>query len=280
MRPAATARTGCPSSPRWRRRRSRRRSGDRRRAPRPGRGRAPRGPARRSGRRAGAPQPARPSTSRRGCTRAQCGVKVAPRAPATSSRSRVAAASSQTVPSSHAAECAAATRARASCAGVRATTSAPPLTKPAPRPSSASTRPTSSTVSRRAASWARVGGAAVPPVERVGPDRPERRHPAAVAAARAEADVLGLEHEHLAPGLVTQQVVGGPQPGVATADDDHVRGLGQRLGGGRSGGARRHPASWSARETTGPPWGSPTTAARSTAPGVTPAIVRGGSRPR
>ena len=112
---------------------------------------------------------ARPSARSRGCTRAQCGVYVAPRPPAACRRSRAAPASSHTVPSPHAAPCSASARARSSWAAVRATRRAPPLTNPLPSPSSASTRPTSSTVSRSAARWARVAA------------RPER-------AARVSAD--------------------------------------------------------------------------------------------
>ena len=52
--------------------------------------------------------------------------------------------------------------------------------------------------------------------------RPQRGHPPAVASRGAEADVLGLEDEHVEPRVGPQQVVGAPQPGEAPADDDDV----------------------------------------------------------
>lgn len=80
----------------------------------------------------------------------------------------------------------------------------------------------------------RVGGRRpVTGGEGVAGDGEERAHPAAVAPARAEADVLGLEDDDLDAGLLAQQVVRGPQTRVPAADDRDVGVRGQ-LGRGRA----------------------------------------------
>ena len=91
---------------------------------------------------------ARPRASLAGCTRAQCGVKRAPRSPATRTR---AAASSTSSSSPRGAA-----RRRASWGAVWATVSEPPLTKSQSMPSRAQAAPTSSTVS-----WAARSSAAI-----------------------------------------------------------------------------------------------------------------------
>ena len=89
------------------------------------------------------------------------------------------------------------------------------------------------------------GPAAVAGRDGVGPDRPQGRHPAAVAAAGPEADVLGLEDDDLRRRPRPEQVVGGPQPGEAAADDDDVGGGGDddraAAGAGRRRGAASRP---------------------------------------
>ena len=75
---------------------------------------------------------------------------------------------------------------------------------------------------------------AVHPRDRFGANGIQRRDPSAVATARAEADVLGLDDEHLQRRVALQQVVGGPQPGVAAADDADV----SRASPGRCTGQR------------------------------------------
>ena len=53
---------------------------------------------------------------------------------------------------------------------------------------------------------------------------PERRDEAAVPPARAVARKAGLEHDDVEPGLERLQLPRRPEPEVAAADDDHVRG--------------------------------------------------------
>ena len=257
------------SSPRWRRRRS---PAVTRRPSRehhdPVARCAPRGPPRRSGPPSRRTAAARPSTSRRGCTRAQCGVKVAPRAPATSSRSRVAAASSQTVPSSHDAECAAGDPGPRLLRGGAGHDQRPALDEAGAQALLGVDPAHLVDGVAQGGELGEGGGAAVPPVEGVGADRPQRRHPAAVAAAGAEADVLGLEHEHLDARAAP---AAGSRRSTARCSRRRRRRRprsGQRRSG--AGGARRHRVVVG-RATTGPPWGSPTTAARSTAAGAHPA---------
>ena len=69
---------------------------------------------------------------------------------------------------------------------------------------------------KRAASRELLGG------DRVETHRQQRRAPATVASAGAEADHLGLEDRDAQRRVALQQVVGGPQPGVAGADDGDV----------------------------------------------------------
>ncbi len=69
--------------------------------------------------------------------------------------------------------------------------------------------------------------------------REQRRAPAAVAAARPEADPVALDDAHPQPGLGPLQCQGGPQPGVAGADDGDVGVVRETLGGGHRIGRGR-----------------------------------------
>ncbi|MCY1552941.1 hypothetical protein D9M68_893750 [compost metagenome] len=53
-------------------------------------------------------------------------------------------------------------------------------------------------------------------------DREERRCPATVAPGGTEADFVLLQQHHAQRRVALEQVVGGPQPGVARADDDDI----------------------------------------------------------
>ncbi len=104
---------------------------------------------------------ARPRASRAGCTRAQCGVTVAP-----STLAAPTSADASAGPSSETSswpEWAASARARTSCAGVRASATVPPFTQSHAISSSATTAPTSSIVARIAA---RIDAAAAGPCRR------------------------------------------------------------------------------------------------------------------
>ena len=74
-------------------------------------------------------------------------------------------------------------------------------------------------------------------VERVGADRQQRRHQPPLRPLAPKPTCSASSTSTSAPGLLSQQVVGGPQPGVAAADHDDVRGL-RQLGRGRPGRRR------------------------------------------
>ncbi len=126
------------------------------------------------------------------------------------------------MPSPHEAACAASARARRSWAGVRATEQRPALDEPAAQPFLAVDPADLVDRVTKGRQLGERGRRARSAGDGVGRDRPQRRDPAAVAAARAEADVLGLEDEHVQVGPVAQEVVGRPQAGVPAPDDDDV----------------------------------------------------------
>ncbi len=170
-------------------------------------------------------QSARPRASFAGWMRAQCGVYAAPSTPSAATRSRASDRSSQTASSSVAPQrCSSATdaRTRSTCAGEVAKVSVPPLWK-----SARSTPPGPRARLRRP--WS-----ASPPAER----RPRRDRASRAIASRPPAK--SAEHQPpLRPdapkpaiscsmiairrwGSARKQVVGGPEPGVARADDRDV----------------------------------------------------------
>ncbi len=91
---------------------------------------------------------------------------------------------------------------------------------------------------------------AVPARQRRGRGGEQRGAPATVAAARAEPDVLGLEHDHCQRGVALGEVVRGPEPGQAGAHHHDVR---------REPALERAPAG--GRVPPGPPTGRSVTAA-------------------
>ena len=114
-----------------------------------------------------------------------------------------------------------AARRRASCGAVWATVSEPPLTKSQSMPSRAQAAPTSSTVSWAARSSAAIAASpAAARWPRAGGDLAQ--HPAAVAPGGAEAGHLALQDDDAQRRVGALQVVGGPQAGVAGADDADV----------------------------------------------------------
>ena len=168
---------------------------------------------------------ARPRTRRAGSMRALWGENDAPSAPCSRTRWRSSSRSSRRMSSSRRPRfCFPSTlaRSRSSCGRENATASWPEWTKPQSISSVAATRPISVTVrnvSRSASSTA--ASPLSPPVHgRVGRD--ERRHPAAVAAGRAEAGDLALDHHHAQVGLQRLQVVGRPESRESRADDADV----------------------------------------------------------
>ena len=168
---------------------------------------------------------ARPRTSRAGCTRAQCGVKLAPSARRCAARSRSSSGSSSRMSSSpkpplalgfdlrpQAAELGRVLGDVERCRRARDRRRCPPPRTPArPRPGCRSPhvrvaprhRVREGAHSARGCRW-------------------PCRQPAAVAARCSEARVLGLEHGDAQCRVGEPQVVGGPEPGVAAADDRDV----------------------------------------------------------
>ena len=168
---------------------------------------------------------ASPRTSRRGLDRAQCGVYDAPEHPVAPTQRADASSAAQ--------EPAVGPGPRAAAPGVRASVTVPPFTQSQAMPSSAAALPTSSTVSRMAAPiasaaarpWRRVSAASLAgnSAEHQPPLRPLAPNPAICRSTTT----------HPQPGVGAQQVVGGPQPGEARADDGDVRPSTSPSSGGR-----------------------------------------------
>ena len=169
-------------------------------------------------------EPARGPAAPGGSTRsAACRSRRAPRP-----RCRCDVASSapssarSSSPKPHRRASATSARARSSCTGVRAATTVPPLLKWQSMPSASATRPdlVDGTLHRAVLRDRPV--VAVPlrqPADRGGE---QRRAPAAVAAARAEARHLPLEHRDPQRRVGDCEVVRGPESGVPRADDRDV----------------------------------------------------------
>ena len=133
-------------------------------------------------------------------------------------------------------------RTRGVWAGDVLTQSDPPLWNRASMPSSAQTRPISSTVANICLLHAHRGVVAVALRQRRQRRGEERRDPAAVAAGGAEAGDVLLHHGHAQVRVGLGEVVRGPEPRVAGADDGDID-VGGALESGRGAGRRgRRPA--------------------------------------